>query len=72
MPEDEAIKYATIHLDGVAHEWWYDGLVTMGHDQITSYANFIERFDVKDPKLYLKKLTQLKQLGSLDTYIVDF
>jgi hypothetical protein len=31
MTKSEAIKYATLHLDGEAHEWWYHGLVTLGH-----------------------------------------
>jgi hypothetical protein len=35
MTEDEAIKFATLHLDGETHEWWYHGLVTLGHSSIT-------------------------------------
>lgn len=42
MAKSEAIKYATLHLDGEAHEWWYHGLVTLGHAHITSYANFTQ------------------------------
>lgn len=76
MPEDEAIKYATIHLDGSAHEWWHHEMITLGHDHIDSYAEFterlIDRFDKKDPKLHFKELAQLKQLGSVDTYIAVF
>ena len=30
MTETDAIKLATLHLDGEAHEWWYHGLVTLG------------------------------------------
>ena len=55
MPKEEAIKYAAIHLDGPAHEWWHHGMVTLGHNQITSYEEFnemlIERFDTRDPEL---------------------
>jgi hypothetical protein len=40
MTEAEAIKFATLHLDGEAHEWWYHGLVTPGHATITSYLDF--------------------------------
>jgi hypothetical protein len=76
MPEEEAIKYAAIHLDGLAHEWWHHGMVTMGHAHITSYVEFterlIERFDRKDPELHFKELAQLKQWGSLETYISEF
>ena len=43
MPEEEAIKYAAIHLDGLAHKWWHHGMVTMGHAHITLYVEFKER-----------------------------
>jgi hypothetical protein len=43
MTESEAISFATLHLDGEAHEWWYHGLVTLGHNHITSYLEFTER-----------------------------
>jgi hypothetical protein len=43
MTEVEAIKFATLHLDGEAHEWWYHGLVTLGHASITSYVEFTQR-----------------------------
>ena len=49
MIEADAIKLEMLHLDGEAHEWWYHGLVTLGHANITSYLEFtqrvIERFD---------------------------
>jgi hypothetical protein len=76
MTEAEAIKFATLHLDGEAHEWWYHGLVTLGHATITSYLDFtqklMERFDKKDPELHFRELAQLKQEGSPDTYITEF
>ena len=40
MKETYAIKLATLHLDGEAHEWWYYGLVTLGHVVVTSYLDF--------------------------------
>ena len=53
MTETDAIKLATLHLDREAHEWWYHGLVTLGHNTITSYSDFTQRlmehFDKKDP-----------------------
>jgi hypothetical protein len=49
MREMEAIKFATMHLDGKAHDWWYHGLITLGHNQIMAYTDFtqrlIDRFD---------------------------
>ena len=76
MTETYAIKLATLHLDGEAHEWWYHGLVTLGHVGVTSYLDFtqslIERFDRKDPELHLRELAQLKQIGSPEAYISKF
>ena len=55
MPKEEAIKYAAIHLDGPAHEWWHHVMVTLGHTQITSYEEFakklIKSFDTRNPEL---------------------
>ena len=42
MMEVDAIKLTTLHLDGEAHEWWYHGLVTLGHASITSYIDFTQ------------------------------
>lgn len=51
-------------------------MVTLGHNQITSYEEFterlIERFDTRDPELHFKELAQLKQSGSVDAYIAKF
>ncbi|KAH9311173.1 hypothetical protein KI387_026208, partial [Taxus chinensis] len=76
MAEEEAIKFATLHLDGVAHEWWYHGLVTLGHRSITTYDEFttrlIERFEKKDPEIHFRELAQLRQYGTVDAYIMEF
>ena len=60
MIEADAIKLATLRLDGETHEWWYHGLVTLGHANITSYLEFtqrlIERFDRKDPEIHFREL----------------
>jgi hypothetical protein len=53
MREMEAIKFATMYLDGKAQEWWYHGLITLNHNQIVSYIEFtqrlIDRFYQGDP-----------------------
>jgi hypothetical protein len=63
MVEADAIKLATLHLDGEGHEWWYHGLVTLGHNTITSYLDFtqriINRFD-KDLEIHFREVAQLK------------
>src|SRR5713226_4416901 len=69
MTKTDAIKLATLHLDGEAREWWYHGLVTFGHNTIHSYGEFtqklMERFHRKDPEIHFRELAQLKQTGSV-------
>jgi len=76
MLEAEAIKLATLHLDGEAQDWWFHGMVTLGHSIVTSYVNFtrrlMERFDWRDPEQHFVELMRLKQTGSPETYIADF
>jgi hypothetical protein len=76
MTELEAISFATLHLEGEAHEWWYHALVTLGHSHITSYLEFterlMERFDRRDPELQFRDLTQLRQTGSVEAFITEF
>jgi len=40
MTETDVIKLTIFHPDGEAHEWWYHGLVTLGHARVTSYLDF--------------------------------
>jgi hypothetical protein len=64
MMESETINFATLHLEGEAHEWWYHGLVTLDHSRITSYLEFTKQlmkgFDRRDPVLQFRDLTQLR------------
>jgi hypothetical protein len=76
MIKTEAISFATLHLEGEAHEWWHHGLVTLGHSHITSYGEFIERlmdkFDRRGPKIHLGDLAQLRQTGTTEAFITEF
>ena len=76
MIETDAFKLATLHLDGEAHEWWYHGLVTLGHNTITSYPDFTQRliewFDRKDLEVHFRELAHLKQIGSAYAVILEF
>jgi hypothetical protein len=76
MREMDAIKFATMYLEGKAHDWWYHGLTTLGHNQIVAYTEFtqrlIDRFDQGDPELHFRELTQLRQTGSPEVYIEEF
>lgn len=51
-------------------------MITLGHDQINTYAEFtkilIDWFDGKDLELNFKDLAQLRQTGSVDQYIAEF
>lgn len=64
MSKVNAIKFGVLQLDGVAHDWWYHRLLSLQHDQITSYQDFvdhwIERFDRKDLEVYFRELVQLR------------
>jgi hypothetical protein len=76
MTETKAINFATLHLDVEAHEWWYHGLLTLGHNHITSYLEFtewlMERFDRRDPELHFRDLTQLRQIGLVEAFVTEF
>jgi hypothetical protein len=76
MREMDAIKFATMYLEGKAHDWWYHGLTTLGHNQIVAYTEFtqrlIDRFDQGDPEIHFRELTQLRQTGSPEVYIEEF
>jgi hypothetical protein len=70
ITEAEAIKFATQHLDGEAHEWWYHGQVTLGHASINSYEDLTQMdltqrlmdwFDKKDLEIHIRELAQLRQ-----------
>ena len=39
MSETEAIKVATLHLDGEAQDWWFHGMVTLRHSTVMTYAS---------------------------------
>ena len=61
MEEEREIKFATLHLNGKAHDWWFHGMTTLGHEHVTSYIDFtqrlIEKFDREGPELHFMELT---------------
>lgn len=62
--EEDVVRFYMLHLDGVDHDWWYHGLVSLHHDHIVEYHEFvdrlIEKFDRKDPDTYFRELAQLR------------
>jgi hypothetical protein len=63
-------------LGGEDHEWWFHGLMTLGHSCMTFYLDFthriIERFDRKYQEIHFRELAQLKQRGILEAFIFEF
>jgi len=76
MTEVEAMKIATLHLKGEAHDWWFHGLTMMGHAGVTTYEDFtrsvLERFERRDLEEHFGELMRLKQIGSVDAYFFEF
>ena len=76
MKESDVIQFASLHLEDVAYDWWYHGMTTQGHDQVTTFDDFIQRvidrFDLKDDEEYFKELSKLKQTKSVNEYIEEF
>ena len=52
MKESDVVQIASLHLEDAAYDWWYHGMTTQGHDQVTTFDDFsqrvIDRFDLKD------------------------
>ena len=76
MTETYVINFDTLHFDDEAHEWWYHGLVTLGHNTITSYNDFthrlMEQFEKRDPEIHYRELAKLKQTGSVEVFVSEF
>ena len=74
MKESDVIQFT--HLEDAAYDWWYHGMTTQGHDQVTTFDDFsqrmIDRFDLKDDEEYFKELSKLKQTKSINEYIEEF
>ena len=76
VPEVEAIKIVALYFEGEAHNWWFHGLSTLGHNNVSTYAEFtrrlVERFDQKDPEAPFISLENLKKTGDAEAYISKF
>ena len=76
MIEEDALKMAIFHLEGEASDWWFHGLRTSGHDHILYYDGFsnalMEIFERKGPEIPFKELAQLKQVGIIEPYMLEF
>jgi hypothetical protein len=63
-------------LEGEDHEWWYHGLVTLGHTNITSYEDFTERlmdrFGKKYLEIHFREMAQLRHTCTPEAYVTNF
>ena len=76
MAKKDAIKMATLHLDGEENAWWFYGMKTLGHDRVTSYEYFTKRlmaiFEINDPEMPSRELALLRQTRTPEVYILEF
>ena len=76
MVEEDALKRTILHLGGEANDWWFHGIINLGHDHILSYEGLsnalMDIFERNDPEIPFKELAQLKQLGTPKAYMLEF
>ena len=76
VPEMGAINIVALHFEGEAHDWWFHGLSTWGHSNVTTYSEFnrrlVERFDRRYPEAPFMGLAKLTQSGNAKNYISEF
>ena len=69
MAEKDAIKLVELNLHGVANDWWFHGMKTLGHRQVVTYEEFtrrlVERFDRRVPDIYFHELAHIRQVKNL-------
>ncbi|XP_077246914.1 uncharacterized protein LOC143886710 [Tasmannia lanceolata] len=76
MLEADKVRYAILHLDGAAHDWWHQGRRTLDHDQVTHFADFnrrlLQMFDQVPTKQHFRELADLRQTAKLRAYVDEF
>jgi len=57
---EKIVCYQDAKGNNLAREWWYHGLGTLRHANITSYVDFtqnvMDRFDQKDHEIHFREL----------------
>ena len=60
MKKSDAVQFKSLHLGDTTYNWWYHGMTTQGHEQVTIFDDFsqrvIDRFNLKDDEEYFKEL----------------
>ena len=74
--EEVALKMTIFHIKGEYRDWQFDGMRTMGLDNILYdevFANeLMEIFELKDFEIPFNELAQLKKVGTLKAYMLEF
>eukprot|EP01018_Ginkgo_biloba_P004218 Gb_09021 [translate_table: standard] len=74
MVEEDAIQFATLHLEGVAYDWWH-GLITQEHNLVQTFNDFSQRllgrFERKDEE-YFRELARIRHQTSVESYVTEF
>lgn len=64
MMEEEAIDFASLHLEGDALEWWHHGIANQDYANIITFKEFtrrlVRRFDRKKKNDYFQELNSLR------------
>lgn len=76
MVEEDAIHFASLHLEGDAQEWWRNGMISQGYSLITTFDEFgrrlAKRFDRKREDDYFRDMTTLRQSRVMDEFVTEF
>lgn len=76
LVEEDAIQFASLHLEGDALKWWQYGVISQMYFHITSFNEFarqlVKRFDRKKENDYFQDFTSLSQHGEVDEYVIEF
>lgn len=77
--DDEKIRFATLHLEGLPYEWWLnvdmdtqEGLREKFQPWQEFREQFLSLFDSKRAEDHFCKLINLRQVGSLKEYTSEF
>lgn len=75
MAEEDAISFATLHLQGIFYDWWHHGLTTQVLDHVLTFEEFSQiilyHFERKDEDEYLRELVAIKQHDIVEAYVAE-
>lgn len=76
MVEEEAINFASLHLEVNALNSWHHGMVSQGYAHITMFKEFtrrtVKRFNQKKKNDYFLDLNSLRRMKIVDEFVIEF